>query len=72
MRVWKQLTQYKKFRDETGYHADFALESEEGFYLIFGPPATGMELKHVCPKGKVWLCHFELAVEEFDGESVPF
>ncbi len=68
MIVWKPLTEFKKPRDETGFHADFALEEGEDFYIVFGPAGEGMELMRVCPEGKVWKIHFELAVEEFEAE----
>ena len=68
MKIWKDLAEYEKFRNETGFHADFALEEGESFYLLFGPAVGGIELSKKCPKGKVWKCHFELAVEQFDAE----
>lgn len=68
MQIWKGLTEYKKFRDEVGFHADLALEGGEGFSLSFGPPDTGIELTKVCPEGKVWKIHLEIAVETFAEE----
>ena len=68
MKVWKPLTEFLKPRDETAFHADFALEEGDSVHLLFGPVVYGMELNRVCPDGKVWKCHFELAVEEFDAE----
>ena len=66
MKIWKPLSEFKKPRDETGFHADFALEPGEGFYLLFGPPAGGIELQRVCPEGRIWKVHFALAIEEFE------
>ncbi len=64
MKFWKPLTKYRysKERNEVKYHTDFMLDKEEGFELRF----ADFMFKEKVPKDKVWKCHLELAVEEFN------
>ena len=69
MIIWKPLSKYRYStdRNELKFHTDFKLEEGEKMEDY----KELMEVnKEVCPHGKVWKFHWEMAREEFDVPKV--
>lgn len=61
MKIWKEMSRFRKPRNEVGFHCDLMLEEGEYFDIRF----MDTKIKEYVPKNKVWKIHFSMAVEEF-------
>ena len=71
MEIWKPPEVWlEKLGNRREYkaHCDFSLSAGSTLTLQVTSPVTGYDelLDQYVPKGKVWKCHYEICMEEFD------